>query len=98
MRDYLRLYYLEAYIFGEVTKRFQKDGTLRAFDFFCIVIWKANRSKSKVAARLRTKNHSTLTAAVDALLRAVGSAPDNRGRLRVMIVEWASGSQWHRPY
>lgn len=88
MRDFLRLYHLEAYLFGEVTQRFQKDGTLSAFDFFCIVIWKANRAKSKVAARMRTKGHSSLAAAVDALLRGVGSAPDNRGRLWVMVEEW----------
>jgi hypothetical protein len=88
MRDFLRLYHLEAYLFGEVTERFRKDGTLSAFDFFCFVIWKANRSKSKVAARLRGKGHPSLAAAVEALLRGVGSAPDNRGRLRVLIEDW----------
>lgn len=88
MQDYLRLYHLEAYLFGEVTRQFQKDGTLSAFDFFCIVIWKANRSKSKVAARLHKKGHPDLTAAVDALLRGIGSAPDNRSRLGVLIEEW----------
>jgi hypothetical protein len=88
VRDFLRLYHLEAYLFGEVTKRFQKDAALSAFDFFCIVIWKANRAKSKVAARMRAKGHANLAAAVDALLRSVGSAPDNRARLRIVVEEW----------
>lgn len=88
MRDFLRLYHLEAYLFGEVTKRFQADGTLSAFDFFCIVIWKANRAKSKGATRMKNKGHSDLVTAVDALLRAVRGAADNRGRLRVLVEEW----------
>jgi hypothetical protein len=79
---------LEAYLFGEVTERFQNDGTLSAFDFFCIVIWKANRSKSKVAARLRAKGHPSLAVAVDALLKGIRSAPDNRGRLSILIETW----------
>jgi len=79
---------LEAYLFGQVTGQFQKNGTLSAFDFFCIVIWKANRSKSKVATRLLKKCHPDLTAAVDALLKGIGSASDNRGRLEVLIEEW----------
>ncbi len=88
MRDFLRLYHLEAYLFREVTGRFQKEGTLSAFDFFCIVIWKANRAKSKVAARMRNKGYADLTTAVDALLRGVSNAADNRGRLRVLVEEW----------
>jgi hypothetical protein len=88
VRDFLRLYHLEAYLFGEVTRRFQKDGTLSAFDFFCIVIWKANRAKSKVAARMRAKGHPSLGAAVDALLRGISSTADDRGRLRVVVEEW----------
>lgn len=49
---YLDYYYLEQYLFDVVSARFQTVGTLSAFDFFCIVIWKANRAKSKVAKRL----------------------------------------------
>jgi len=86
--DYLQLYHLEAYLFSEVTKRFRATGTLSAFDFFCIVIWKANRSKSKVASRLKEKGHATLEASVDALLRSVSAASDPRARLKVLIVDW----------
>ncbi len=88
MKDFLRLYNLEAYLFSEVTKRFREEGTLSAFDFFCIIIWKANRAKSKVAARLNKKGHSTLEEAVAALLNEIGKASDNRGRLEVLISQW----------
>jgi hypothetical protein len=50
--DERKYYYLEDYLFSEVRSRFHKQGYLSAEDFFCIVIWKANRAKSKVAARL----------------------------------------------
>jgi hypothetical protein len=57
-------YYLENYLFNTVQPRFLEQGYLSAFDFFCIVIWKANRAKSKVAKRLLSKKHGNLDAAV----------------------------------
>ncbi len=50
--DYRKYHYLEDYLLNEVCARFHRQGYLSAEDFFCIVIWKANRAKSKVAARL----------------------------------------------
>jgi hypothetical protein len=50
--DYLRFQDFESYLFEDVHRRFQEDGSIGAFDFFAIVIWKANRAKSKVAQRL----------------------------------------------
>ena len=47
--DCRKFYNLENYLFEEVSKRFSEHGYLEVFDFFCIVIWKANRSKSKIA-------------------------------------------------
>ena len=46
--NFLQYYDLEAYLFNVVAVRYTKNKTLTAFDFFCIVIWKANRAKSKV--------------------------------------------------
>ena len=51
--DYKRYYWLEEYLFGEVIDKFQKDHCIGSFDFFCIIIWKANRAKSKIADRLK---------------------------------------------
>jgi hypothetical protein len=50
--DYRQYYDLESYLFETVTEKFNQQGYLDAFDFFCIVIWKANRAKSKIARRI----------------------------------------------
>jgi hypothetical protein len=47
------LYYnLEDYLLEKVQRHFQKEGWIGAFDFFSIVIWKANRAKSYAAERI----------------------------------------------
>jgi hypothetical protein len=52
VKDYRQYYSLERYLFEEVGERFRERGFLDAFDFFCIVIWKANRAKSKIAQKI----------------------------------------------
>ena len=52
---YLEFYNLHDYLFGTVNKRFHEIGSIGSFDFFCIVIWKANRAKSKIAGTLLKK-------------------------------------------
>jgi hypothetical protein len=86
--DYAKYYDLEGYLFGEVRRRFQRDEQLSAFDFFCIVIWKANRSKSRVARRLLARGHPDLDSAVRALTRDVDRAADSQQRLAILIESW----------
>lgn len=50
--DFRKYARLESYLLDEVRPRFLEQQYLSAFDFFCIVIWKANRSKSKIAKML----------------------------------------------
>lgn len=50
--DYKKYYYLEQYLFEDVKDNFKKRGYLTADEFFCIIIWKANRSKTKIKKRL----------------------------------------------
>jgi hypothetical protein len=57
--DELKYFNLDNLLFeGEnsISKKFNKDGFLNAEDFFCILIWKANRAKSKHANRLLELN------------------------------------------
>jgi hypothetical protein len=54
--DYKKYYYLEEYLFNEVNSSFRKRGFLNAEEFFCIIIWKANRAKSKIAKRIKKRN------------------------------------------
>ncbi|SRR6266568_225280 len=56
MIDYLKYFDRESYLFEDVHSRFHADHSLGAFDFFSIVIWKANRAKSKIARRLLKKD------------------------------------------
>jgi hypothetical protein len=86
--DYAKYYDLEGYLFGEVCQRFQRDKCLSAFDFFCIVIWKANRSKSKVARRLLARGHRDLENSVKVLIHDIDSAADPKQRLAALIERW----------
>jgi hypothetical protein len=86
--DYRKLYDLEGYLFGEVSERYAKTGTISAFEFFSIVVWKANRSKSKIAGRLLSKDHDDLESAVADLIEQIRIASDHKERLRILIKDW----------
>lgn len=89
--DYLKLYNLERYLFDDVKTSFQTNKKLSAFDFFCIIIWKANRAKSKVALRLISHGGNTthdLNAIVEKLTTAIANALDDKARMRILIEEW----------
>lgn len=88
MTDYRRFYDLEGYLFGEVSERYAKSGTLSAFDFFSIVVWKANRSKSRIAARLLSKGYDDLKSAVADLIAQIRTAANHKERLRTLIKGW----------
>jgi hypothetical protein len=88
--NFLQYYDLEGYLFKVVSTCYAQNKTLTAFDFFCIVIWKANRAKSKVAERLLAHGNGqpNLEAAVNSLLTAISEAKDQRARLSVLIEGW----------
>lgn len=86
--DFAKYYYLENYLFGEVSERFRREQSLPAFDFFCIVIWKANRAKSKIATRLLAHGHDDLDSAVGDLLRQVSDVNDAKARLGILVNGW----------
>jgi hypothetical protein len=91
MTDYLRYFHREQYLFEDVHARFHKDRSLGAFDFFSIVIWKANRAKSKIARRLLTKDRKSkrdLNARCRILTKSIHAAPDHPERLRILIKDW----------
>ena len=86
--DYLKLYDDENYLFAEVSRRFSEFGYLNAFDFFCIVIWKANRSKSKIAKRLLSKGYPDLDSGVVALTKSLANAEGDKARMKILIIDW----------
>lgn len=89
--NYIQLYDREQYLFDGVRPSFHDRGYLTAFDFFCIVIWKANRSKSMVAARLikrDTRKRTDLDSIVRDLSSALHRAPNAEERMRILIEDW----------
>jgi hypothetical protein len=87
--EYLRVYDLEGYLLETVRPRFQQQGCLSAFDFFCIIIWKANRAKTKVAKRLLTRSKTkTLDEAVLQLTSDLSHQKNPKDRLYELIVHW----------
>lgn len=87
--NYLAFYDLESYLFETVHKRFGRERSLSAFDFFCIVIWKANRAKSKIARRLLGHEGVTdLEDAVRKLTCAIAKADSPRERMRALMEDW----------
>jgi hypothetical protein len=85
--DYLAYYNSEHYLFDVVRPRFHATGGLDAFDLFSIIIWKANRAKSKIARRLIRKAGDVETAA-RAFTNALHIAPTAEQRLAVAIGDW----------
>ncbi|MEF3302492.1 hypothetical protein [Paenibacillus sp. GYB003] len=87
--DYLSQYDQETYIFETVRRRFADQGFLNAYDFFCIIIWKANRAKTKIAQRLlKINKFDTLDDAVKALSKGIITASEHKERLHYLLNDW----------
>jgi hypothetical protein len=85
--DYLLYYDSETYLFTTVRERFRQAGKLDAFDLFSIIVWKANRAKSKIARRLIAKC-GTLEVASESFTTALTAAQTPQTRLSVAMQEW----------
>ena len=84
--QYLQFYNLESYLFDTVRQRFAIEGHLNGFDFFCIVIWKANRAKSKIAKKLlKAFKGMTLDDAVLELTKGIATQETPAEKLRFML-------------
>ena len=84
--QYLQFYDLESYLFDTVRQRFASEGHLNAFDFFCIVIWKANRAKSKIAKKLlKAFKGMTLDDAVLELTKGIAAQETPTEKLRFLM-------------
>jgi hypothetical protein len=87
--NYLQIYDLEAYLLNTVHDRFHTQGYLTAFDFFCIIIWKANRSKSKIANRLLERaNTNSLETAVRKLTHGLFLQSTAKDRQKYLFMDW----------
>ena len=83
--DYRTFYHLESHLERVVKARFDQAGELGACDLFCIVIWKANRAKSRIAEKIKSKRKGNLDESVRALTREIAKAPTCKCKLEVLI-------------
>jgi len=60
LEKYLKYYFLEDYLFNDVHNSFQKCGRLTPEEFFAIVIWKRNASKTKILNGIK-RNRRTVS-------------------------------------
>jgi hypothetical protein len=86
--DFRKFYDLERYVFEEVGPRFRTNGRLDAFDFFCIVIWKANRAKSRIARRLLDAGAGSLEEVARKLTEGLADLEEPKERLPYLMAEW----------
>ena len=89
--DYLKLYDLEKYLFDVVRSNFERDRKLNAFDFFCIIIWKANRAKSIIAKKLLERDgnrRKDLDAIVGDMTKSLADADTEKEKMRILIEKW----------
>lgn len=87
--DFLVQYDLEKYIFDIVRKEFMEKGFLTAYDFFCIIVWKANRSKTRIAKKLlKHSKLDNLDEAVYFLTSGISEIPEPKEKLRHLMKDW----------
>jgi hypothetical protein len=88
-RQFLELYDLERYLFEVVNRRFHDNGKTSAFDFYCVLIWKANRAKKLNARKvLREGMYKTLDEGVEAITSTIFCADSAKARLDLLLDEW----------
>jgi hypothetical protein len=83
---YEKYSHLESYLLKEVFKNFHEKGYLDTEEFFCIVIWKANRAKSKIAKKL-LKN-GELDYAIKTLTSSIYKSANKKAKLAVLMKDY----------
>ena len=80
------LYDLEAYLFKTVATRFDQTRTSTPFDFFAIVTWKSNRTKTKIVKGLAEAGKT-----VESLMRNVHDAASHEARVETLLQVFGIG-------
>ncbi len=58
LKEYKKYYFLEQYLFEDVSKNFKNSGCLTPEEFFAIVIWKRNASKTKIREGVKSSGRT----------------------------------------
>lgn len=87
--DYSKFIDLRTYVFKHIKDEFEKNGFLNAFDFFCIIIWKSNRSKTNIRNKLICKAKSKdLNKICKKLTGEIAEKKDKKERLKLLLEDW----------
>lgn len=87
-KDYLRYYWLETYLETEVRSAFHTNHYLTAEQFFAIIIWKRNASKTLIKrSLLNAKSVSELDSVVKSVTKKIYDASTKEGKLAVLLNE-----------
>jgi len=88
MEDFNVYYNLENYVRNIVRRKFDQQGDIDGFDFFCIIIWKANRAKTKIADRLlKLKKDANLDSICKELTQQI-AYKEPKERLRILFEDY----------
>ena len=87
--DYKKFYNLEEYLFREVGPLFRESSTLSVEDFFCIVIWKANRAKTNIKKKL--SKTTTLSESIRQIISDLVKAKEPEEKLDILVKKWKFG-------
>jgi len=79
LKDYLRYYCLEKYLFDEVHATFEKNRTLIPEDFLAIIIWKTNRQKTNIVEGILASDKT-----VSQLMTEVAEAADDLDKIKLL--------------
>jgi len=85
-KDYLKYYWLEKYLEEEVRPAFKKNKHLTVEQFFAIIIWKRNASKTHIKERiLNGQPVSMLPKIIEKITRSIYNAPTKEKKLQVIL-------------
>lgn len=87
--NYSKYYDLENYLFGEVRNNFLNRGYLTAQEFFCIIIWKANRAKTKIKNKLSASGPVAET--IKKITEQIFKAQNANDKLDILLRNWRFG-------
>ena len=85
--DYRKFYDLEKYLLAEVGPRFRETRVICPIDFYLIIIWKANRAKTRLRDRLN-KQPGGFAEAVEGIAASLHTSACPMGRLEVLMKKW----------
>jgi thermostable 8-oxoguanine DNA glycosylase len=79
MKQYLKYYYLEDYLFKSVSNNFHKNKFLAPEEFLAIIIWKRNASKTKVIEGIKASGKS-----IRSITNEIYNSPDRETKLHLL--------------